>query len=51
MNETHWCPECAEVTAHDRFACGDHDHDCVELVCRGCGLGIELSGLLVTTGG
>lgn len=39
-----WCSACAAESSFDAFDCADHPADCLELVCRTCGLGIETAG-------
>ena len=51
--ELRWCEVCAAETVFDRFDCGDHAGDCLELVCSTCGAGIETAGFapVATTAG
>ncbi|HVF19069.1 MAG TPA: hypothetical protein VNA14_02365 [Mycobacteriales bacterium] len=47
MTEIRWCGGCAAEVAFERFDCAEHPEDCLELVCTGCGSGVELIGATV----
>lgn len=42
-----WCSGCDAESLFERVDCTDHGADCPELVCTGCGTGIELAPLVV----
>jgi hypothetical protein len=47
MIATHWCGDCSADREFTTFECGDHDADCIELVCVECGAGIEVGATLL----
>lgn len=42
-----WCSGCDTESLFEPVDCSDHGPDCRELVCVGCGLGIELGPVVV----